>query len=544
MEDRSKPEKRPLSSPIQENPEDNKRINLNTSDTMLSGDSVSTGENAFNSLLESPIEHIVNQQSIPNQGQACNSAESVNTNSMVHQQGGATNISSGGYSPSNFDLGSPSFTCQKTELNLPSDTPEWAKTVFKQVWNKLLESDANSANSIHIGNCAMAENGVTATAVKKLEEKMSNTVESLCCALVQSNNENKKLKEKVVRLESYSRKDNLLVSGVPEKRFERDIDCRRKCLNLFRNTMGIDTTNMWIVRCHRVGRYSKNQKYPRKIVIRFHYYGDRDLVWANRRLLHGTNYFLDEDFPGEIVKRRKQLWSAYQAARKHPDYKGKCSLVEDRLLLNGRYYSMHELNQLPDPINPWLMSQKFDDKTVAFFTKNSPFSNHYPQPVRMDCVEYNCNEQYIMKEKASIFGDFEAEQRIMAADDPVQQKAIGRQVKDFNYERWKQESPRIAYEVCLEKFSSNRVLANWLLATGNKTIVEASPDKLWGVGMKLNNPDILKPEAWGDSVNCMGKALMKVREVICKMREKNTNSLLHPEDPPKQSSETTQGHDT
>ena len=130
-----------------------------------------------------------------------------------------------------------------------------------------------------------------------------------------------------------------------------------------------------------------------------------------------------------------------------------------------------------------------------------------------------------MAKKAELFEDFEAEEQILESVNPVQQKAIGRRVKDFDYERWKLESPRIAYNVVLAKFTQHHELANWLISTGDRTIIEASPDKLWGVGLKLTNPEILNPSFWGDSINCMGKALMKVRD---ELRRKRADTLIKP----------------
>jgi ribA/ribD-fused uncharacterized protein len=52
-------------------------------------------------------------------------------------------------------------------------------------------------------------------------------------------------------------------------------------------------------------------------------------------------------------------------------------------------------------------------------------------------------------------------------------------------------------------------LRAWLLATGERELVEASPrDRIWGVGFKAENAGVNR-RRWGQ--NLLGKALMGVR---------------------------------
>ena len=57
----------------------------------------------------------------------------------------------------------------------------------------------------------------------------------------------------------------------------------------------------------------------------------------------------------------------------------------------------------------------------------------------------------------------------------------------FNMQQWTNHG----YNVCLEeiqtKFTQNPALLGILKSTGNKTIVEASTDKLWGTGIGLQD---------------------------------------------------------
>ena len=57
-------------------------------------------------------------------------------------------------------------------------------------------------------------------------------------------------------------------------------------------------------------------------------------------------------------------------------------------------------------------------------------------------------------------------------------------------------------------------LKAYLLSTGNKIIVEASPyDKIWGIGLGKDDTDSINPEKW-NGLNLLGFALMEVRDEL------------------------------
>lgn len=67
-------------------------------------------------------------------------------------------------------------------------------------------------------------------------------------------------------------------------------------------------------------------------------------------------------------------------------------------------------------------------------------------------------------------------------------------------------------DVLRAKFSQNPALKDYLVATGDAILVEAAPkDKIWGIGMGENNPDVGDSKKWNGR-NLLGKALMEVRD--------------------------------
>jgi ribA/ribD-fused uncharacterized protein len=148
------------------------------------------------------------------------------------------------------------------------------------------------------------------------------------------------------------------------------------------------------------------------------------------------------------------------------------------------------------------------------FFWNGIYSQWYQAPMTIDGIEYNCCEQYMMHQKALTFGDTDTAKLIMKAEHPKDQKALGRQVKNFDKAKWDTVSIGIVYKGNYAKFSQNDELGDELLATGNKILVEASPyDTIWGIGMGEKEPGINDPANW-KGLNLLGWSIMLVRKEL------------------------------
>jgi len=64
------------------------------------------------------------------------------------------------------------------------------------------------------------------------------------------------------------------------------------------------------------------------------------------------------------------------------------------------------------------------------------------------------------------------------------------------------------------KFNQHPDLRHFLLGTGGRILVEASPaDAVWGIGMSVDDPDARRPSRW-KGANRLGFALMQVRSEL------------------------------
>jgi ribA/ribD-fused uncharacterized protein len=151
----------------------------------------------------------------------------------------------------------------------------------------------------------------------------------------------------------------------------------------------------------------------------------------------------------------------------------------------------------------------------VFFWAGWP-SQWHPARFAVDGVAYTCAEQYMMAEKARLFGDDETLGQILAATHPREQKALGRCVTPFDEARWTAVCREVVYRANLAKFGQDAELGALLAATGSKVLAEASPkDRIWGIGLAADDPHATKRSAWPGK-NWLGEALMRVRAELAR----------------------------
>lgn len=140
-------------------------------------------------------------------------------------------------------------------------------------------------------------------------------------------------------------------------------------------------------------------------------------------------------------------------------------------------------------------------------------SNFFESPFVEAQQRFVCSEQYFMHAKAVLFGDQATADAILQESNPVKVKSLGRMVENFDAAVWDAaEGSRAAMtRACMLKFSQNPKLREFLLSTGDRPLVEASPyDALWGIGLHAKAAEKTSPENWPGH-NWLGKVLEHVR---------------------------------
>lgn len=144
----------------------------------------------------------------------------------------------------------------------------------------------------------------------------------------------------------------------------------------------------------------------------------------------------------------------------------------------------------------------------------SCLSQWFHAPFEVHGERFPTAEHWMMASKASLFGDQEMRSRILASPSPGAAKTLGRQVRSFDPAVWDARSLDIVAEGNVHKFGQNDGLRSFLLATGSRVLVEASPrDRIWGIGMGQDDPRATNPETWRGQ-NKLGFALMIAREQL------------------------------
>ena len=192
-----------------------------------------------------------------------------------------------------------------------------------------------------------------------------------------------------------------------------------------------------------------------------------------------------------------------------------------------KYYDRYNIN--------WLISAVESGEKLEYFTfwqadpgcENRIFSQWYQQEFVVNGRTYKTAEQYMMSEKALLFGDFDAYKAIMSESDPKMCKQLGRTVKNFDSKVWDESFREIIFHGNLGKLQGDLLFVDALLSTGNAVLVEASPlDDIYGAGMSKkdllddNGNLLVKPQNWHkkdsnkQAENNLGFVLMGVRDLL------------------------------
>lgn len=172
------------------------------------------------------------------------------------------------------------------------------------------------------------------------------------------------------------------------------------------------------------------------------------------------------------------------------------------------------------------LKKRSNDETFdyVFFWKETPevegrldsscLSQWWPATFKIGEQVFPTAEHFMMHSKAVLFKDEEIAKKILRTSSCKEVKALGREVRDFDSELWREHRFAIVLRGNLAKFSQNDDLKNYIFSTGETVIVEASPtDTIWGIGLDEAKARKLPPKDWR-GLNLLGFALMRTRSLL------------------------------
>ncbi|MFF3765757.1 NADAR family protein [Streptomyces sp. NPDC001922] len=145
---------------------------------------------------------------------------------------------------------------------------------------------------------------------------------------------------------------------------------------------------------------------------------------------------------------------------------------------------------------------------------SSCLSQWWHAPFTVDGVRYPTAEHWMMAGKARLFGDDEALERVLLAGHPHEAKTVGRSVRGFDEEHWREHRYELVVRGSVAKFAHRPDLRAFLLGTQHRILVEASPvDPVWGIGLAADDERAQDPARWR-GLNLLGFALMDARDAL------------------------------
>lgn len=133
-------------------------------------------------------------------------------------------------------------------------------------------------------------------------------------------------------LEGQSRRNNIVIDGVPESTGESWADSEEKVKDIFRQKLQLQR-DMEIERAHRIGKPEAARNRPRSIVVKFLNSKDKAAVMQRAKNLKGTQIFINDDYTDAVRLKRKELLPKLKEARDKGDI---AYLRHDKLIIHSR----------------------------------------------------------------------------------------------------------------------------------------------------------------------------------------------------------------
>ena len=223
-----------------------------------------------------------------------------------------------GKEKSEADLASNSEVMDTT-ANPPDHQPLWFKSVMEKLdclpdMKQQLTDTTRKLSDIQnelkeIKSTADIAYDVAEEAIKRAkaaEEKLEETQKEN----LHIREEMDAIKDKLIKQEAQSRRENLLFDGIQESTTESWSECEAKVRSVLTNNLKLETADqIKFERVHRIG--PKTTTRPRTIIAKFSFYKDREEVWQRRTYLKSTKIWMSEDYPSEIKQARCILFPIF-----------------------------------------------------------------------------------------------------------------------------------------------------------------------------------------------------------------------------------------
>lgn len=323
-------------------------------------------------------------------------------------------------------------------------------------------------------------------------------------------NSTKEIRYDRLKDKAFNKRHNLVVFGLPENS-SPELD-RKAVIDFFSERMNFKKLNIDVI--YRLGTVGNR---PRPLVARFPDLMERWAIWNKRnniKFVEDQPVWLQEDLPKRLREDNRVLQRVAKIARSKPEKYSGIKVKDYKVSINGKRYGREDLHQLPEELSTERIYTPCSEEATVFFTKHSPFSNHFHSPFSLDGVKFSCIEQYLAVHKAHLADDKDLARQAMESADPADHKVVLNKLRSAVSTAWKEKAPDLILSAVRAKFRQNHALKKILIDSYPLQIGEASRDSFWGIGLSLENADVLDTSKWAKEGNLLGRTLVSVRDEL------------------------------
>lgn len=309
---------------------------------------------------------------------------------------------------------------------------------------------------------------------------------------------------------AFNKRHNIVVFGLPENS-SPELDLAAAS-TFFSARMGFSKLSIEVT--YRLGSAGAR---PRPLVVRFTDIQERWAVWKKRSKIKfekGAPVWIQEDLPKRLREDFRVLQRVAKMARSRPEKYTEVKIKDYKITINGTKYDCDNLNKLPSELSPAMVYTPCSEEACIFFTKHSPFSNHFSSSFTLEGVQFSCIEQYLAVQKAHLADNKDLAREAMGSSNPADHKVVLNKLKTQVSDEWKNKAPEFIKAAVKAKFTQNPHLTKFLLDSYPLQIGEASRDSFWGIGLSLESPDALDMTKWAAGGNLLGRSLVSLREEL------------------------------
>lgn len=345
------------------------------------------------------------------------------------------------------------------------------------------------------------------TQITKRVSKLEREVDFL-------NFENYQLRLQLSQVEDTSRYMNLRVEGMTEHNNNNLINQTAKVLS----KTGVQCHPADLDYAWRIGKFETGQIRP--VLVRFLKESKRNAILYGRNNVNKNRapnskaayIWINDDVSDMTRRNRKNVRDIATSAK----YQGMDNIRVhgDGLVVGEGKYRHRDLDLLPPDLSLGKAKTREEGEDIFFQGEYSPLSNFFPSYIEADdSIEFYSAEQAFQFRKACFVGDDQAAVKILKTCDPYEVKRLSNQIKPKHPESgegWKAIEYQTMSDILHLKFTQNEDLRQFLLATGKKSLHEATSSSYWAIGVELSSK-ALENGAW-EGQDTLGSLLMDLRQ--------------------------------